>query len=220
MPLSRRMKLLEWAGRNNAYIIEDDYDSEFRYHGRPIESIQGMDGAGQTIYIGTFSKMLSPSLRVGYMVLPDCLLDPVLSLKWCTDRFSPVPGQNVLAEFLDSHLFARHIKRMRILYAMRREALITHLKADLGSDVQIQGTNAGLHLLAWLDSLPWQREQSLIERVREKGVGIYTATSLYLQPPQRLGLLMGYAHVQPEQIQRGVRIISETIQSEISSTNR
>lgn len=211
MPLSRRLKLLEWAMQNHAYIIEDDYDSEFRYRGRPIEAIQGLDEFDRTIYIGTFSKMLSPSLRVGYIILPEQLLEPMLSLKWCTDRFSSSLTQNVLAEFLDSHLFARHLKRMRKLYGERREALIYYLDELLGESVSVQGSNAGIHLLAWLDGVPLVREKDLIDRARSKGVGLYTATALFHQPPERLGLLMGYSRVTPEQIKKGIGILANVI---------
>jgi len=211
MSLSRRLKLLEWARVNQAYIIEDDYDSEFRYQGRPIEAIQGLDQFDRTIYVGTFSKMLSPSLRVGYIILPEQLLEPMLSLKWCTDRFSPALTQNVLAEFLDSHLFARHLKRMRKLYGERREALIYYLDKFLGEGVSVQGSNAGIHLLAWLNGLSLNQEKELVDRACSKGVGIYTATSLFHQPPDRLGLLMGYSRVTPEQIKKGVGILAGVI---------
>ena len=207
----RRLALLDWAERNEAYIIEDDYDSEFRYTGRPIEAIQGLDQAGQTIYVGTFSKMLSSSLRIGYMILPEPLIEPMMSLKWCSDRCGPLLTHSVMAEFLDSPMFARHLKRMRKCYARRRDALMISLDEKLGDQVRVEGTNAGIHLLAWLNHLPLEEERHLLARAHENKLGIYTVNSLYAQSPNRIGLLMGYAHLSTNDIKKGVSQLASLI---------
>ena len=131
LTLPRRLRLLEWANAHNAFIIEDDYDSEFRYQGPPIESIQGLDEYDQTIYIGTFSKILSPVMRVGYVILPDSLVEAFTALKWCADRHSPILNQLILAEFMDSPLFAKHLKRSRKIYSKRHDVLINALRQTL-----------------------------------------------------------------------------------------
>lgn len=214
LPLSRRLALLEWARENRAFIIEDDYDSEFRYASRPIESIQGLDKNEQTIYIGTFSKMLSSSLRIGYIIVPDSLREPMLSLKWCSDRCSPLLTQTVMAEFLDSPLFTRHLRRMRKMYAERREALIACLEQILGDQITIQGTDAGIHLLAWLNNIPQSEEQALLVRAQHKGLGIYSVSPLYAQFPDTTGILLGYGNTSLKQIKTGINMLSEIIISQ------
>jgi GntR family transcriptional regulator/MocR family aminotransferase len=207
----RRLALLAWATRNEAYIIEDDYDSEFRYTGQPIEAIQGLDQMGRTIYVGTFSKMLSSSLRIGYMVLPEPLIEPMMSLKWCSDRCGPLLTQSVMAEFLDSPMFARHLKRMRNCYAERRDALLSSLDEKLGDQISVQGTNAGIHLLAWLNNTPLEEEHNLLARAHRNRLGIYTVNSLYAQSPKHIGLLMGYAHLSVSDIYIGINKLSSLI---------
>ena len=212
LSLPRRLRLLEWANSHNAFIIEDDYDSEFRYQGAPIESIQGLDQSGQTIYIGTFSKILSPVLRLGYVILPDSLLEPFLALKWCSDRHSPLLTQHILADFIDSPLFAKHLKRMRKVYGKRRDTLIHALEKHFGDAVSTQGTNAGIHLLAKFNDVDSRYEHELIELAKAKSLGIHSATSLYQNPPDTLALLMGYGNISCEKIKIGVKQLADCYQ--------
>ncbi len=209
LPLSRRLKLLAWANDNNAFIIEDDYDSEFRYKGPPIEAIQGLDQSGQTIYIGTFSKVLSPVLRIGYVILPNALIEPFTALKWCSDRHSPMLNQQILAEFIHSPLYARHLKRMRKTYARRRKILISTLTQYFADEVSVEGTNAGIHLLAWFKHIDVTQEKAFIQLARDKSVGIYSANRLYQTPPKNLGLLIGYGNSTCEQIEIGIKRLAE-----------
>ena len=204
LSLPRRLHLLEWANTHQAYIIEDDYDSEYRYQGRPIESIQGLDQLDQTIYLGTFSKILSPTLRMGYVILPEPLVESFIALKWCADRHSPLLTQHILADFLDSPLFGRHLKRMRKVYGRRRNTLIKAIKKHMGDSVSIQGTNAGIHLLARLNTVGLSEERKLLELANKAGVGLYTASKLYQHPPSKIGLLMGYGNLTSTQIEEGV----------------
>lgn len=205
LSLPRRLRLLEWANQQNAFIIEDDYDSEFRYEGPPIESIQGLDEYDQTIYIGTFSKILSPVMRVGYVILPDSLIEAFTALKWCADRHSPLLNQMILAEFMDSPLFARHLKRSRKVYSKRHDVLINALNRHFGDDVTVQGTNAGIHLLAWLNKLDLSHETELLKHADSMSLGLYTPTSLFEKSPEKLGLLMGYGNLSCEKIEEGVK---------------
>lgn len=209
LSLPRRLKLLEWANTHNAFIIEDDYDSEFRYQGPPIESIQGLDEYDQTIYIGTFSKVLSPVMRIGYVILPDFLLEAFTALKWCADRHSALLNQMILAEFMDSPLFAKHLKRSRKIYSKRHDVLIAALNKHFGNDVTVQGTNAGIHLLAWMNKLDASHEAQLMKYAETKSLGIYTPTSLFEKPPKKLGLLLGYGNLNCEQIEKGVERLAE-----------
>lgn len=209
LSLPRRLRLLEWANTNNAFIIEDDYDSEFRYQGPPIESIQGLDDYDQTIYIGTFSKVLSPVMRVGYVILPDSLIEPFTALKWCADRHSPILNQMILAEFMDSPLFAKHLKRSRKVYSKRHDVLINALNRHFGDDITVQGTNAGIHLLAWFNKLDVSREEELLKLANTSSLGLYTPTALFEKPPKNLGILMGYGNLSCEKIEVGVQRLAE-----------
>lgn len=218
LPLARRLQLLQWAQQHNVFIIEDDYDSEFRYQGAPLESIQGLDEFGQTIYLGTFSKVLSPVLRVGYAVLPDSLVEAFTALKWCTDRHSALSNQLILAEFMDSPAFAKHLKRTRKIYAKRHDVLITALKKHFNDEIEIQGTNAGIHLLVWFKYLSSAHEAQLINLAAEQSLGLYTPTSLYAKPPKKLGLLLGYGNLSCEKIEQGVARLA-TIYQQINPSN-
>ena len=209
LSLPRRLSLLEWANKHNAFIIEDDYDSEFRYQGPPIESIQGLDKYDQTIYIGTFSKVLSPVMRVGYVILPDSLIEAFTALKWCADRHSPLLNQLILAEFMDSPLFAKHLKRSRKVYSKRHDVLINALDKHFGNDITVQGTNAGIHLLAWMNKLNVSHEAELLKHAESMSLGLYTPTSLFENPPEKLGLLMGYGNLSCEKIKIGVERLAE-----------
>src|SRR5688572_26156532 len=127
MSLPRRMALLAWAGERNAAVVEDDYDSEFRFGARPLESLQGLDRGGRVIYVGTFSKSLLPALRLGFLVAPPSLLPALRQAKWLTDWHSAAPAQAALAQFIDEGLFARHVRRMRTEYQARQETILDAL---------------------------------------------------------------------------------------------
>ena len=129
MTMRRRLALLDWARRNDAWIIEDDYDSEFRYAGPPLTALQGMDGAGRVAYVGTFSKVLFPGLRAGYLVAPEPLLDAVLAVRARTDRFPPTLTEAPLAEFLVQGHFAAHLRRVRRRVQAARDVLVATLRA-------------------------------------------------------------------------------------------
>jgi GntR family transcriptional regulator/MocR family aminotransferase len=208
MSLARRLGLLAWAERVGAYIIEDDYDSEFRYAGRPVEALQGLDRSGRVIYIGTFSKVLFPSLRLGYMVLPPSLWHAFTTAKWLADRHTAHLEQEVLTDFICEGHFERHLRRSRTRNATRREALLDALATSLGRRVEVSGANAGMHLLVWLHDVAPADVETLIARAARAEVGLYSITPYYLTPPQQAGLLLGYTAMTPAAIRAGIHRIA------------
>lgn len=211
LSLRRRAVLLEWAQANDGWIIEDDYDGEYRYEGRPIAAIQGLDRYGRTLYVGTFSKILFPAARLGYLVLPHSMVETFMAAKWWADRHTPTLEQLALAELIESGEFERHLRRMRKTYDERRSTLIDALARRLGNHVTVTGTRAGLHLVATIDKLQPTRLQHLIESAREREVGLYSAEPLYLEPPQVGSLLMGFATMTPEEIRAGIDRIVDLV---------
>ncbi len=144
------MQLLNWAQSAGSWIIEDDYDSEYRFESAPISSLQGLDRNARVIYIGTFSKVLFPSLRLGYIVIPEDLVNPFIAVRSAMDIFPPYLYQETLNDFMREGHFARHIRKMRLLYSERRTALVASLREQLGPDLEIHGAQAGMHLAVTL----------------------------------------------------------------------
>lgn len=216
LPIGRRQALLQWAARHDAWIIEDDYDGEFRYGQRPIDALQSIDTEGRVIYVGTFSKVLSPQLRLGYMVLPQALVPVFRQAKRLTDRHAPLLEQQVLASLIDSGAYERHVRRMRRENERRRAALLQAITQYLPKDVRIDGTAAGLHVVLWLPCLSAQQEAALVATARREGVGVYPvgplfAPSAFDEQPRSAGLILGYASLSIEQIQQGISILALVI---------
>jgi GntR family transcriptional regulator/MocR family aminotransferase len=205
MPATRRSALLDWAARTGAWIVEDDYVSEFRYAGRPLEALQALDRAGRVIYVGTFSKTLFPALRLAYLVLPRELITPFVAAKWMSDRYTAMLGQEALADFITGGHFERYLRRSCARNAVRRRALIDALREHLGKRAEIAGENAGVHLVVWLNALAPRKLDELITRSARAGVGLYPVNPCYLRPPPRAGLLFGYAALSEAEIRTGIR---------------
>jgi GntR family transcriptional regulator/MocR family aminotransferase len=203
MGLSRRLVLLEWARRAGAWVVEDDYDSEFRYAGRPLAALQGLDPDGRVIYLGTFSKTLFPSLRLGYLVVPPDLVDAFVAARAAIDRQPPTLTQAVVADFLNEGHFVRHIRRMRTLYAERQEALLRATRRELGGLLEACPCETGLHLVGWLPDGRDDREAS--RAAARAGVEVPPVAKYCLEQPARAGLLLGYAGSDTRQIRDGVR---------------
>ncbi|MFK8182963.1 MAG: PLP-dependent aminotransferase family protein [Phormidesmis sp.] len=188
MPLSRRLALLQWAQENQAIIIEDDYDSEFRYSGRPTPALQGLDSYGQVLYVGTFSKVMFPGLRLGYIVLPPALIPIFRRAKWLNNRQGTILDQQALTDFIEKGDMAQHIRRMRNLYATRRQALIQGLSEafahlpDNTNTVKILGDESGLHIMAQLPLE--QSDEQVIAKAKSQGVGMFSAQDQYWQQPE------------------------------------
>jgi GntR family transcriptional regulator / MocR family aminotransferase len=203
LPASRRYALLAWARRARAYVFEDDYDGEFRFAGQPIPALAGLDPE-VVIYSGTFAKSLFPSCRLGYLVLPPALVEPAVRCKWLTDRGSFRLVEGALAALLATGHYDRHVRRMLRRYRARRDALVRSLRRHLGTSVEIEGSSAGLHLVAWLPALPPDRVGDLVAGCRERGIGVYPLAAHAARPPKRAALLLGYGVVEVADIERGV----------------
>ncbi len=211
MSLARRLELLAFAERTSAFVLEDDYDSELRYEGRPIESVQGLDRRGRVIYVGTFSKVLFPALRVGYLVLPEPLVPLVAAAKWLADRHTATLEQEVLADFIVEGHFERHLRRARAGNAARRAALLEALRTYLGDRAVVEGANAGMHLLVWLPGLKAEDVGGVVAAAAAEGVGVYPVAPYYLSPPATAGLLIGYASLDAGEIREGIRRLASVI---------
>ena len=211
MPLGRRLALLDWASHAGAWVVEDDYISEFRYEGNPLEALQALDRNGRVIYVGTFSKTLFPALRLAYLILPRPLVRPFLAAKWVADRFSAMLAQEALADFITSGQFERYLRRAGARNAARRRALIGALQQHFGDRVEIAGENTGVHLLVWLNDVRKRDLEPLIARAAHAGVGLYPIGPYYANPPPRAGLLFGYASLTEADIRAGIRRLAEVV---------
>lgn len=205
LPLARRLALLDWARRHGAYVIEDDYDSEFRYAGRPLESLQVLDRDGRTLHIGTFSKNLFPSLRLGFLILPAPLIEPFRATKQLADRHSAMLNQVVLAEFIAAGHFERHLRRMRNANERRRIALLRAIERELGARVEATGNHAGVHLALWLPGVDPARLDDIVRAARAREVGVYSLNPSFHGPVRRTGLLLGYERLAITAIEEGIR---------------
>ena len=207
---SRRAQLLRWANNAGAYIVEDDYDGEYRYDIRPIRPLHAFDEAAHVIYLGTISKTLSPLLRLGYLVLPPELVDAFRAAKRLTDRHSPTLEQAALAEFIQSGAYERHIRKLRRKNAQRRAALLDAFSENFGSTITVQGSEAGLHVVAWFRKYGSTQEEQLVQKARSAGVGIYPISDLYDHPRavaakrRAAGFVFGYAALEERDIRQGV----------------
>ncbi len=176
---SRRDQLLRWADKAGAYVIEDDYDGEYRYDIRPIQPLQAFDEAPHVIYLGTFSKTLSPLLRLGYLVVPPELVEVFRTAKRLTDRHSPTLEQAALADFIQSGTYERHVRKLRRKNAQRRAALLDALSDHFGDAIEIHGSEAGLHVVTWFKKFEATQEGYIARQGRQRGVGIYPISALY-----------------------------------------
>lgn len=204
LSIARRYALLDWARARNAYIVEDDYDGEYRYTGRPIEALAALDPAGPVIYCGTLAKALFPGLRLGYLTLPPELVEPTRLAKWLTDCGSPLLVQRTVAQLMATGEYERHIRRMRRRYRLRRDTLVAAIERHFGRDAIIEGGGAGLHLVVWLPQLSREREGDLVEACAARHVSVYSVAPHLVAPPSHVGLLLGYGIVDPAAIASGI----------------
>ena len=207
MPVGRRQELLKWADQaENRYIIEDDYDSEFRYKGKPIPALQGMDARGKVIYLGTFSRSVAPAIRLSYMVLPASLLDIYEKKNRFIHSTVSKVDQRIMERFLEEGYYERHLNKMRALYRGRHDALIEALK-PLSGICRISGEHAGVHLL-----LHFGKEISEEERIlqaKEAGIRVYGLSDYRIRPAggEEPAILLGYANLTEEEIKKAVELL-------------
>lgn len=207
-PVGKRMQLLEWAGRNNGFIIEDDYDSEFRYRGRPIPALKGLDTHDSVIYLGTFSKAFTPSLRMGFMVLPKGLLN-IYQEKWRHYKSTvPLMSQMAMSDFMSKGHWERHLNRMRVRYRKKQEVLISCLQSELGETVSVIGEQSGLHVVISVN-LPVS-ENWLLEKAKQHGVLVF-GLSVHISEKLKhlLKILLGYGGLGEREIVQGIQLLKK-----------
>jgi GntR family transcriptional regulator/MocR family aminotransferase len=209
LPLARRLALLDWARRKNSIIVENDHDGEFHYEGRPLESLQGLDTEGRIVYLGTFSRTIFPSLRIGYLIVPKSLAPAFIAAKWLNDLHSPTLEQETLAEFINSGMYERHLRRLRRRNAARRKALLGAVHKYLGNRVEVTGDGSGAHIVLW--PLKQVSEGTVIAQAASRGVGVYGISHCYLTKPSRSGLIIGYSRMNEGPIREGIRLLSEVL---------
>lgn len=214
MTLQRRLELLRWAGANKAWIIEDDYDSEYRYTGSPLASLQGLDRADCTLYVGTLSKVLFPGLRLGYVVVPPALVEPVVRAKAVLDRHNAIVPQMVLADFMAGGHFGRHIKRTRQAYAERRHMLLTGIEAGLAGELACGPSDSGLDLCVHF-RLPFDElavaQAALKQGLELRPLSYYASALATPECAVAPGLVLGFAAIAPPAIDAGLRVLAKVL---------
>jgi GntR family transcriptional regulator / MocR family aminotransferase len=211
MSLRRRLALLEWAARARAWVIEDDYDSEFRYTGRPLAAMQGLDTGGRVIYTGTFNKVLFPALRLAYVVVPEGLVDAFVAARTIVDGYAPSFMQAVLTDFIVAGYLSSHIRRMRALYQERRATLLDAIARQLADQISMGASDTGLHATGWLTE--GMDDRAVSQRAAAKGMDLPPLSRYYLGRRSRPGLLFNYASVPPRDIRHGIGVLATVLQT-------
>jgi GntR family transcriptional regulator/MocR family aminotransferase len=209
MSLARRLELLDWARSADAFILEDDYDSEYRYAGRPLAALQGLDTDGRVIYVGTMSKVMFPGLRLGYMVVPEHLTAAFTAVRRITDTHPPMLAQPALAEFIAEGHLAQHIRRMRHLYAERQRRFLEVASAKAAGLLELAPAEAGMHLVGLL--APEMDDRAVSAAARARGIEAPPLSSYYLKGSSRPGLLLGYTGITEGETVRGMEALAAAI---------
>lgn len=215
LSLARRQALLDYVHAHDSWIFEDDYDGEFRYDARPLSALRSLDRHGRVVYVGSFSKVMFPALRLGYLVMPPGLRRDFINAKWAEDFGSSAVEQAALARFIEDGGFERHLRRTGKALRERRAALLRGLRERLGERIEIADSNAGMHLLAWLRGASLEQGERLIEVAASRGLGLHPIAPFYLEPPRRPGLLMGYAGMPLADIDPALRLFGECMDAVI-----
>ncbi|WP_254490355.1 PLP-dependent aminotransferase family protein [Bacillus thuringiensis] len=209
LPIQRRVQLVNYSRKTNCYLIEDDYDSEFRYEGSPVSSLQGLDPE-RVLYIGSFSKILSPSLRMGYLVLPSHLVEKCRRVKWFSDLHTPSLNQLILAKFIAEGYLERHIMKMKKIYKNRRDFLIQQLQSAFSNTINIFGYSTGLHLIVEFNQVQFTKE--LLEKIQQLGVKVYPVEDHAIEKGKHHNrIIIGYGHLTTEEIKEGVSRLQRAI---------
>jgi GntR family transcriptional regulator/MocR family aminotransferase len=211
MSADRRLELLRWAANANAWIVEDDYDAEYRYVGYPVSSLQGLDSSGCVIYVATFTKMLFNALRLGFMVLPERLVEPFVSARSFVDRHPPTLDQAILAEFITEGHFGHHVRRMRQTYAERIEVLKTSADKHLNGILDVVHAGAGIRTLGWLKT--WKSDHDAAQQAQKYGLEVAPLSSFTAKYQQPAALMLGFASCNPAELRRGVSVLATALRS-------
>jgi GntR family transcriptional regulator / MocR family aminotransferase len=209
MSAARRFALLDWASRRGAWVLEDDYDSEYRYVSRPLGALQGMDAHERVVYMGTFSKVLFPAVRVGYLVVPPSLWQRFVDAREAFDLFSPTLYQLALAEFLREGHFARHLRRMRGVYLGRRDALLTGLARHCGDRLTVHNADAGLHVAVLLSA--GLSDRDIVRHMAERSLTATALSTCYAGTASRSGLLLGFGGSTERRLLEATRVLGEVL---------
>jgi GntR family transcriptional regulator / MocR family aminotransferase len=204
---ARRLALLQWARRHGSWVVEDDFDSEYRFRGRPLPSLQGMDHDGRVVYVGTFSKTLFPALRLGYLIAPPALVEPFARARAILDRHPSSLEQAVLADFIAEGHFTRHVRRMRGLYAERQETLLRLLAERASSWLEAEPVDAGMHLVGWLRG--GLDDATLAARALAHGVVASPLGALTIAPTARGALMLGFAGYDAASMTRALDVLCD-----------
>jgi GntR family transcriptional regulator/MocR family aminotransferase len=205
LTLPRRRALLAWAERNNAAIIEDDYDSEFRFGGRPLEPLQTIDGAGRVVYVGSFSKTMLPTLRLGFLVTPPSLRAALHKAKFVSDWHSSTLAQAALARFIDDGAFARHVRRATAVYRKRHEMLAATVTRDFADHLDLIPSTTGLHVTALARKLSADRIAVVASRAAERGVAVQIVSGFAVGASPQAGVMLGYGAIPTAHVEEGLR---------------
>ena len=210
MSLARRLALLEWAGNSGAWVLEDDYDSEFRYVGAPIPSLQGLDSRDRVIYLGTFSKTMFPALRLGYLIVPPALIDLFRAAQSLVDHLAPSIEHATMAEFIEDGHFTRHVRQMRSAYSDRQDALLRGVRRELEEHVDASPAETGMHVVAWLRNRALD-DVRVSRRAWEAGVEASALSTYVVDAKVGPGLLLGFAPVRPSDVGPALRTLRQTM---------
>ncbi len=211
LSLPRRVALLDWARRSQAYVLEDDYDGEFRHDGRPLAALKSLDVDGRVFYIGSFSKVLFPALRLGYLVVPPALRETFRALKWLADRGCGAVEQQALASLIDSGQFERQLRRTGKLLGERRRALLDALRRHCARWIEPLGASSGMHLLARLTEHGHDQVAAIVDAAEARAVCVFAAAPYYVKPPARPGLLLGFSGLSPRDLHEAARRLGEAL---------
>lgn len=209
LSLPRRVALLEWAAHSGAAIIEDDYDAEFRFGGRPIEPLQTLDDAGRVIYIGSFSKTMLPTLRLGFIVAPASIRDAIHRAKYVTDWHTSMLGQAALARFIETGAFGRHVKKMSGVYRTRHQLISETLRRDFADELELVPSEAGLHLAALARKASVAGIKEILRRAMDAGVAFQALARFAIDGPPRAGIILGYGAIPTHLVRAGLRRLRE-----------
>jgi GntR family transcriptional regulator/MocR family aminotransferase len=207
LTLPRRQALLAWAEQNNTAIIEDDYDSEFRFGGRPLEPLQTLDAKGRVVYVGSFSKTMLPTLRLGFMVTPPSLRDALHRARFVSDWHSSALAQAALARFIDDGDFARHVRRATVIYRQRHEMLAATISRDFADHLELMPSTTGLHLTALARRMSPDQITAVARRAAERGVAVQTLSSFAMSKRPQAGIMLGYGAIPTAHIEEGLCLL-------------
>ena len=211
MSLPRRLELLRYAQAHGCWVMEDDYDSEFRYDSQPLAALRSLDHGDRVIYVGTFSKVLFGSLRMGYMVLPAALRQDFVNARYLSDMGGHAIEQAALAHFMKSGAFERHLRKVGNTLRRRREVLLAGLRRHAGERVQIADSHAGMHVIAWLPGYSHAELNELIQHARDRGLGLYSIAPCYHRQPPVPGLILGYCGLHSSELNEAMRLFGSCL---------